>query len=231
MENSFYNERRQISKIISQKIIKELNHKQKINLKNNTNIYINEITSSNESISKTASSYINSPSNFQFFREQKIKNEKNQNIPLKDEIQIKRRDNFGNEIKKGGKQKIAFIDDLEIIQSLIQLDNIKNKSKKGKNVKYSPSRIFIKKKLPKIKIIRRSHTFKSNHSFMMRNIYNISKKKINEKKNLEEHLVDVIKVESTKKENKLNTYSIKQVKNRINNEEEQVCCSCYCSIF
>lgn len=222
MENVLYVERRKLSKITQNNTIEDLNLQQKLN------ININEIATCNESTSRTASSQNYSSSNFQFLNEKKINNQKQKIQSLKGEIKRKRRDNFGNEIKKGGKQKIAFVDDIKMMH-FTQYDNIKNNSKKRRKEKYSPSLNFQKKELPKIETIGRSHTFISSYSFKMKNIYNIAKMKLNEKKSLEGHLVDVIKVESTKKENKINTYF---VKNRNNNGEEQdVFCSCYCSII
>ena len=63
---------------------------------------------------------------------------------------------------------------------------------------------------------------------MMKNIYNILKTKTKSKKKFKESFIHFIDVENLKGETKLNTYSIK---NRIIPEEEQVCCSCYCSIW
>ena len=61
------------------------------------------------------------------------------------------------------------------------------------------------------------------------NIYNISKVKTKSKKKFNESLVHIIKVEKFKEENKLNTFSFKN-RNPMA-EEENVSCSCYCSIW
>ena len=64
---------------------------------------------------------------------------------------------------------------------------------------------------------------------MLKNIYNISKKKTKSERKLKDSIVHIIEVENLKSENKLNTFSIK---NRTNlAEEENVSCSCYCSIW
>ena len=227
MENDLLIQRRQLSETINNKSKEKLNLKQNFILKKFPNLNINEITSSNDSTSRTLLSLKNSSLIFKFLNKHELKTQKDQIHLLTDNRQNARRDNFGNEIKKGGKQKIAFADDIKIVQSLMKNDTI-NSSKNGRKGKCS-SQSFEEEELPKIGTIGRSLTFKSTHSSMMKNIYNLTKNNKKDKNILEEHLVDVIKVECTKNENKLNTYSIKE---RINNEEEQeVCCSCYCSIF
>ena len=61
---------------------------------------------------------------------------------------------------------------------------------------------------------------------MMKNVYNISKIKT---KKFKKFNVEVINIENMKKETKLNTFA---VKNRMAAaEEENVSCSCYCSIW
>jgi len=151
-----------------------------------------------------------------------------------DEEEIKpniRKDIFGKEIKKGGKHKVTFADDLEIIKSLlpeskkvfehkssIKIDEIRaQKKSSSKNLKLS---------LPEINTIKRSNSFNKGKISMMKNVYNISKKKT---KKFKKFNVDVINIENMKKETKLNTFS---VKNRMAAaEEENVSCSCYCSIW
>ena len=145
------------------------------------------------------------------------------------EEQKKRRDNFGKEIKKGGKHKITFADDLDIIKSLSPEKGKKNIIRKSmrfnsnfpsKNVKYS---------LPEIKQIKRSNSFINDRSSLKNIIYNILKIKTKSNKKFKENFVYIIDVENLKKENKLNTFSIK---NRTAlAEEENVSCSCYCSIW
>ena len=63
----------------------------------------------------------------------------------------------------------------------------------------------------------------------MKNIYNITKINTKPKKKYNEAFVQIIDVENLKKENKINTFSIKNRK--VLAEEENVCCSCYCSIW
>ena len=76
---------------------------------------------------------------------------------------------------------------------------------------------------------KRAYTLDISRASMMKNILNIKKNNTNKKRELEGPLVDVINVECIKKETKLNTYIVKKT---INEEQEQdTCCTCYCSIF
>ena len=142
-----------------------------------------------------------------------------------------RKDIFGREIKKGGKHKITFADDLDIIKSLLpeRKDVIEHKSsnKVGEILaKRNTSSKNLKLVLPEIKTAKRSNSFTKGRISMMKNVYNISKIKT---KKFKKFNVDVINIENMKKETKLNTFS---VKNRVAlAEEENVSCSCYCSVW
>ena len=141
----------------------------------------------------------------------------------------RRTDNFGHQIKKGGKHKIAFADDLDIIKSLMpekQENNIKHASRKSLRIKNNTPLKNLRNSFISIKNKKRSNSLKNDKSSIKRIIYNISKRKT---KKFKDSIVDIINVENLKKETKLNTYSIK---NRVANaEEENVYCSCYCSIY
>ena len=151
-----------------------------------------------------------------------------------DEEEIKpniRKDIFGREIKKGGKHKISFADDLDIIKSLLpeRKNVIEHKSSHKINEiitkKNSPSKNS-ELALPEIKTIKRANSFTEGRISMMKNVYNISKIKT---KKFKKFNVEVINIENMKKETKLNTFA---VKNRVvAPEEENVSCSCYCSIW
>ena len=141
----------------------------------------------------------------------------------------KRRDNFGKEIKKGGKQKIAFADDLDIIKSLIPETGRQNKKRKSVRIQNDSQQKNVNSQLADIKVIKRSNSFINNRTSIMKNIYNITKINTKTKKKYNEAFVQIIDVENLKKENKLNTFSIKNRK--VLAEEENVCCSCYCSIW
>ena len=159
---------------------------------------------------------------------------KTQNVKIKlsniySEAQKKRRDNFGQEIKKGGKHKIAFVDDLDIINSITPVNVNKYFSKKnGKQIKNASSK-NVNGSLTVINEIKRSNSCKNDRSIMMKNIYNILKTKTKSKKKFKESFVQIIDVQNLKGETKLNTYSIKN--RMVLAEEESVCCSCYCLIW
>lgn len=144
---------------------------------------------------------------------------------------IIRKDIFGREIKKGGKHKISFADDLDIIKSLLPEKKNEIQHKGSNQIDKilaqinSPSR-NLKFVLPEIETIKRSNSFTKGKISMMKNVYNISKIKT---KKFKKFNVDVINIENMKKETKLNTFS---VKNRVAlAEEDNVSCSCYCSIW
>ena len=144
----------------------------------------------------------------------------------------KRTDNFGREIKKGGKHKIAFADELDILKSLMPEkpeNNIKHISRKSMRIKNQTPLKNLRISFTSIKKEKRSNSLNNDRSSIKKIIYNISKKKTKSQKKFKNSSVDIINVENLKEETKLNTYSIK---NRVANaEEENVCCSCYCSIW
>jgi len=145
------------------------------------------------------------------------------------EGQKKRKDYFGREIKKGGKHKIVFADDLDIIKSLApEIKSERHCQKINKLRRSSPlkNNVF---SLPSIIATKRSNSPSNSRLCLMKNIYNISKIKTKSKKKFKESIVQVINIENLKEQTKLNTFSMK---NRIAMpEEENVSCSCYCSIW
>ena len=151
-----------------------------------------------------------------------------------DEEEIKpniRKDIFGREIKKGGKHKITFADDLDIIKSLLPESKNIIEHKSSHKIceiiakRNSPSK-NLELALPEIKTIKRANSFTKGRISMMKNVYNISKIKT---KKFKKFNVEVINIENMKKETKLNTFAFK---NRMAaTEEENVSCSCYCSIW
>ena len=139
-----------------------------------------------------------------------------------------RKDNYGKEIKKGGKHKIAFADDVKIMQSLMGISPSENKNKKNQIL--SPSKSEQERNNPIIEKVKRSNSMKNNRESIIKNIYNMMIKQNLLQKKTGMPLVSVINIESQKKETKLNTYLVKNNNNKIA-EDENVCCSCYCSIF
>lgn len=228
MENDIYNEGNTINKIIKDKkenLLPRLNLNKDFLLKK-----IDYENFKNNTISKLSTASSNLPKNSLQNSENKKLLLKKSTMPFSEENSYKsytRRDNFGNEIKKGGKHKISFADEIKVAETIMENKNNNKKMSKNNKYKKHSSTKCLEWEILSISVIqRRAITPKNNRDLLKKSIYNIYK---NNKKILEEDfLVNVIKIESTKKETKLNTYSIK---NRINPEEEQVCCSCYCSVW
>lgn len=224
MENEVYKERRQLSKIVNNNLLEKLSLKKKVffqELNSIDKIIVNGSTNGTASSVKSTSS-----SSFRFINKLKIISQKHSVKGNLEEESTSRKDNFGNEIKKGGKHKIAFADELDIIQSLMQSD--KNKSLKNDR-NYSASKTLGERGMPILRTRKRSSSLKNSNASMMKSILNISKYNTNKKKKLEGPLVDVINVECIKNETKLNTFSIK--KRIVEGQEQGECCTCYCSIF
>ena len=138
-------------------------------------------------------------------------------------------DNFGSEIKKGGKQKIVFADELHLVKTIEEGKNKKhdkNENNKKRRNSY-PKNKNKKAKDETYKTIKRSNSFDLCKRYLKN--HNIDNFCYNQKKPEKFNNLDIIDFESTKKENKLNTYFFK--KNIVVPDEDNVCCSCYCSIF
>lgn len=206
------------------KILESLDLAKRLLYKENQCFNLNEGSKSKESTNHSVFSNKNSLDFSNHIKGIKIQSQ----IDIKNfEIKKVRIDNFGNEIKKGGKQKIAFADEMKIIETLDENNN-KNIYKRSKNKKNSSkSSIEDFKLINKNKI--RSNTPENTKSSIKKFFYNIYKNNIKNKNYFEEYLVNEIKIECKKTETKLNTFSIR--KNINSEEEEQVCCSCYCSIW
>ena len=227
MENDIYNEGNKIDKIIKDKqnhLLPKLILKKNFILKKIDYENIKDSTFGNNS---TARSML--PKNLLQNYEFKNQLVRKTTMPFSEENSFKsytRRDNFGNEIKKGGKHKISFADEIIVAETLMEnKNNNKKMNKNNKYKKHSSSKCLEGENLSISCYQRRAITPKNNRALLKKCICNIYK---NNRKIIEDFLVNVINIESTKKETKLNTYSIK---NRNIPEEEQVCCSCYCSIW
>lgn len=200
-----------------------------INLKSNLNL-----CEFDKATLTTHKSSINSQN--QFFEKEVPLSERIHMLDIEkiDEEEIKpniRKDIFGKEIKKGGKHKITFADDLDIIKSLLPESKNVIEHKRSQKIcevvaKKDSSSKNLKLALSEIKAIKRANSFNKGRISMIKNVYNMSKIKT---KKFKKFNVEVINIENMKKETKLNTFA---VKNRIAAaEEENVSCSCYCSIW
>ena len=233
MKNDIYIETKQISKITENDALEELILKKRLLFNHSPHISLNDCSNTVESSCHTASSQKFMLLNLKHEKEKiinKLQLKKNLNILFSQEESSQpniRKDNFGNEIKKGGKHKIAFADDLKLIKSLMENDSRRNNTKKTQN--FSPSKSVEKRVPPLIRTVKRSNTFKNNRTSTIKNIYKIFKNNLNNAKILCEPLVNVINIKCIKEETKTNTYIFRN--NIKSAEEEQVSCSCYCSIY
>jgi len=141
-----------------------------------------------------------------------------------------RKDNFGHEIKKGGKHKIVFADELNFVK-IDELDDIKDIEIKNNKIrrKESFNESIRNNDNEKIKSIRRFNSFDKSNKFVKKYFSKIYKVNNRKTKTYKFNNVDIIDFESTKKENKLNTYYLQ--KNLNFQDEGNVSCSCYCNIF
>ena len=137
-----------------------------------------------------------------------------------------RRDIFGNEIKKGGKQRISFADNVHILMSrkkfedeggwlygnryrqYVDLSNINNNNNK----------------IPKIRGLKRSLIGLKNDKLKKRYDIGNSDKKILS-------LVEVIKIENYKELNKMSNFGIPKENENIKETQDTVCCSGTCFIY
>ena len=140
-----------------------------------------------------------------------------------------RTDNFGREIKKGGKHKIVFADELQFVKQM-KLDDKKIKEDfKRKNSCPKNKEEKNKENIELFKNIKRSNSFDLSANYLSNHYYNIDNFTLFKKKPSKFNNLDIIDFQSTKKENKLNTYFFR--KNIVLADEGNVCCSCYCNIF
>ena len=86
-----------------------------------------------------------------------------------------------------------------------------------------------KENIELFKNIKRSNSFDLSANYLSNHYYNIDNFTLFKKKPSKFNNLDIIDFQSTKKENKLNTYFFR--KNIVLADEGNVCCSCYCNIF
>lgn len=235
MQNNLCNERKETINL-DQKLFSELDGSKKLLINDyinlNRKININDFddrTISTHKNSADSLSSINSKSDAPLYAPLHILGTKQNFTNIYLEEPRVRRDNFGREIKKGGKHKIAFADDLDIIKSLTPENPNVCDIRKRRRINSSSKNLNFKNSLSKFKEIKRSNSFNCDRSSLIQSIYNISKQKRKSKKKLKGSFVHIIEVEKLKIETKLNTFSIKNKANLA--EEENVSCSCYCSIW
>lgn len=133
-----------------------------------------------------------------------------------------RKDIFGVEIKKGGKQRVSFIDNVQLLKSRMKFEEEINSHRKSVEInKYNSDN-----KIPKVKSLRRSIIDFKNQRYQLNN-NNIESPK---KRNF--NLVEVIEVQNYKEYNKNEFLSIgENYEIKESNNQEIICCSGICIIF
>lgn len=119
-----------------------------------------------------------------------------------------RKDIFGNEIKKGGKHKISFADNVQVLKARMKLEKETNWNSD--------------KRLRRVRGLRRSLIGLKNTKLKSRFNIESPKKKGN-------NLVEVIEIQSYKQYNK-NEF-LNSIDEENNTNKETVCCSSTCFIF
>lgn len=159
--------------------------------------------------------YINVKDSTNELPAQKSENKSNINV---------RRDIFGSEIKKGGKQKISFADNVHILRSRKKLAD------EGAGIYGNKHRQSIQltninnDKIPRVRGIRRSIIGLKNNKLKKRyDIGNSIKKLLS--------LVEVIEIQSYKEFNKISNFEIPEENENIKGHQDMVCCSGVCFIY
>ena len=136
-----------------------------------------------------------------------------------------RRDIFGNEIKKGGKQRISFADNVQILKSRKKFEDEGSWLYGNRYKQYVDlSNINNNNKIPKIRGLKRSLIGLKNDKLKKRYDIGNSDKKILS-------LVEVIKIENYKELNKMSNFDIPEENENIKETQETVCCSGTCFIY
>jgi len=156
-----------------------------------------------------------------------IKDSNNDLIIEKSEIKpnIKvRRDIFGSEIKKGGKQRISFADNAHILRSRKKLLNGGTSLYRSRNRKsVELNNINSDNNMQKATSIRRSIIALQNDKFKRKYDIEDSDKKF-------KSLVEVIEIQNYKEFNKISDY-IPEENENYKDIQETVCCSGTCLIY
>lgn len=138
-----------------------------------------------------------------------------------------RKDIYGTEIKKGGKQRISFADNIQILKAKIKLD-YDNQNKNNNNNINNDMDIKINK-FHSDKRIRKINGLK--HSILelkkLKDLKLVHKENSNIKIN---KLVEIIEIENFKEENK-NPFSYPYGDGEYIIDKETICCSASCNIY
>jgi hypothetical protein len=135
-----------------------------------------------------------------------------------------RRDIFGNEIKKGGKQRISFADNVQILKSRKKFEDEGSWLYGNRYKQYVDLSNINNNKIPKIRGLKRSLIGLKNDKLKKRYDIGNSDKKILS-------LVEVIKIENYKELNKMSNFGIPKENENIKETQDTVCCSGTCFIY
>ena len=202
------------------------------NMSNKENIILNRNTKNKENLSDIESTgnasekLENRTINFTEVNNNlnKIENSRYLNDENKDKNSIEninsRKDIYGAEIKKGGKHKISFADNVQVLRTKMKLEKENNKEKNSLEISNWNS----DKKIKRIRGLKGSLIGFKNKNLKSR--FNIESpiKKVNK-------LVEVIEIQSYKQYNKIEYLNSQDDENEKNTKEETVCCSSACFIF
>ena len=129
-----------------------------------------------------------------------------------------RKDIFGTEIKKGGKHKISFADNVQVLKARMKLEKENNQENNNLEVTNWNS----DKRIRRVRGLRRSLLGLKNTKLKSKFNIESPKKKTN-------NLVEVIEIQSYKQYNKNEFLNVLDEED--NTKKETVCCSSICIIF
>ena len=205
------------------KEIKNISNKENIILNRNTKN--KEILSDIESTGNNSDKLENRTINFTESNNNlnKIENNRYLENQNKDKISNEniniRKDIYGEEIKKGGKHKISFADNVLVLRARMKLEKENNQEKSLEVANWNSD-----KRIRRIRGLRRSLIGLKNTKLKSRFNIESPKKKAN-------NLVEVIEIESYKQYNKNEYLNSIDDENENKTNKETVCCSSACFIF
>ena len=135
-----------------------------------------------------------------------------------------RRDIFGTEIKKGGKHKISFADNVHILMSKKKLadeGNLMHGNKQNQSFELTNINKDNKIQIPRVRGIRRSIIGLKNDKLKKRYDFGDSDKKI----------LSLVEVKNYKEFNKISNFEIQEENENIKDHQDTVCCSGVCFIY
>ena len=154
---------------------------------------------------------LNKIENNRYLDDANIDKNSNENIHV-------RKDIFGTEIKKGGKHKISFADNVQVLKARMKLEKENNQENNNLEVTNWNS----DKRIRRVRGLRRSLIGLKNTKLKSRFNIESPKKKAN-------NLVEVIEIQSYKQYNKNEFLNSLDEENNTN--KETICCSSICFIF